>query len=97
MQEQSEGGTQILTAMRQINDITAHVKDGGDVMQMETDSATEKMESLSRITDEITASIEEMAIGIETINKAINNVNDLTHQNTENLGLLGESVEKFKV
>ena len=97
MQEQSEGGTQILTAMRQINDITAHVKDGGDVMQMETDSATEKMESLSRITDEMTASIEEMAIGIETINKAINNVNDLTHQNTENLGRLGESVEKFKV
>lgn len=97
MQEQSEGGTQILTAMRQINDITAHVKDGGDVMQAETDSATEKMESLSRITDEMTASIEEMAIGIETINKAINNVNDLTHQNTENLSRLGESVEKFKV
>ena len=97
MQEQSEGGTQILTAMRQINDITAHVKDGGDLMQNETDSATEKMESLSRLTDEITASIEEMALGIETINKAINIVNDLTHQNTDNLGLLGETVQKFIV
>ena len=97
MQEQSEGGTQILTAMRQINDITAHVKDGGDLMQSETDSATEKMESLSRLTDEITASIEEMALGIETINKSINNVNDLTHQNTDNLGLLGETVDKFIV
>ena len=97
MQEQSEGGTQILTAMRQINDITAHVKDGGDVMQMETDSATEKMESLSRLTDEITASIEEMALGIETINRSINNVNDLTHQNTDNLGRLEETVDKFIV
>ena len=97
MQEQNEGGTQILTAMRQINDITAHVKDGGDIMQSETDTATQKMESLSRLTDEMTASIEEMAIGIETINKAINNVNDLTHQNTDNLALLGETVEKFKV
>lgn len=97
MQEQSEGGTQILTAMRQINDITAHVKDGGDLMQTETDSATEKMDSLSRLTDEITASIEEMALGIETINKSINNVNDLTHQNTDNLGLLEESVKKFIV
>ena len=97
MQEQSEGGTQILTAMRQINDITAHVKDGGDLMQSETDSATEKMESLSRLTDEITASIEEMALGIETINRSINNVNDLTHQNTDNLGRLEETVDKFIV
>ncbi len=97
MQEQSEGGTQILTAMHQINDITAHVKDGGDIMQTETDTATEKMESLSRLTDEITASIEEMSIGIETINKSINSVNDLTHKNTDNLGLLEETVQKFKV
>ena len=97
MQEQNEGGTQILSAMRQINDITAHVKDGGDIMQSETDVATEKMESLSRLTDEMSASIEEMAIGIETINKAINNVNDLTHMNTENLERLAESVDKFIV
>lgn len=97
MQEQNEGGTQILSAMRQINDITAHVKDGGNIMQSETDVATEKMESLSRLTDEMTGSIEEMAIGIETINKSINSVNDLTHQNTENLGRLGDSVAKFQV
>ena len=97
MQEQSEGGTQVLTAIRQINDITAHVKDGGDVMQAETTSAAEKMDHLSRLTEEITASMEEMKIGIETINKSINNVNELTHQNTENLGLLAESVQKFKV
>ncbi len=97
MQEQSEGGTQVLTAIRQINDITAHVKDGGDIMQAETNSAAEKMDHLSRLTDEITASMEEMAIGIETINKSINNVNELTHQNTDNLGLLSESVSKFKV
>ena len=97
MQEQSEGGAQVLTAMKQINDITAHVKDGGDVMQTETDSAAEKMDHLSRLTEEITASMEEMSIGIESINKSINNVNELTHQNTENLGSLGNAVGKFKV
>ena len=97
MQEQNEGGAQILTAMRQINDITVHVKDGGNLMQTETNTATEIMENLSRLTDEITASIEEMALGIETINKAMNSVNDLTHQNTDNLGLLEQTVEKFIV
>ena len=97
MQEQSEGGSQVLTAMKQINDITVHVKEGGDIMQSETTTAAEKMDHLSRLTEEITASMEEMSIGIESINKSINNVNDLTHQNTQNLKSLGDAVGKFKV
>lgn len=97
MQEQSEGGSQVLTAMKQINDITVHVKEGGDTMQTETNTAAEKMDHLTRLTEEITASMEEMSIGIESINKSINNVNELTHQNTQNLGSLGNVVGKFKV
>ena len=97
MQEQSEGGTQVLTAMKQINDITLHVKEGGDVMQSETASAAEKMDHLSRLTEEITASMEEMSIGIESINRAMNTVNELTHQNSDNLKSLGDVVGKFKV
>ena len=97
MQEQSEGGTQVLTAMKQINDITVHVKEGGDAMQNETSSAAEKMSHLSRLTEEITASMEEMSIGIESINKSMNNVNELTHQNSDNLDSLGNAVGKFRV
>ncbi len=97
MQEQSEGGTQVLTAMKQINDITLHVKEGGDIMQGETASAAEKMDHLSRLTEEITASMEEMSIGIESINRAMNTVNELTHQNSDNLKSLGGVVGKFKV
>ena len=97
MQEQSDGGSQVLLAMKQINDITLHVKEGGDTMQNETSSAAEKMSHLSRLTEEITASMEEMSIGIESINKAMNNVNELTHQNSDNLDTLGNAVAKFKV
>ncbi|EID84617.1 Methyl-accepting chemotaxis protein [Treponema sp. JC4] len=97
MQEQSEGGSQVLTAMKQINDITVHVKEGGDIMQSETLQAAEKMDNLSRLTEEITCSMEEMSIGIESINKSMNNVNELTHQNSENLASLGNAVRKFKV
>ena len=97
MQEQSEGGSQVLTAMKQINDITVHVKEGGDIMQNETQQAAEKMDNLSRLTEEITCSMEEMSIGIESINKSMNNVNELTHQNSENLESLGNAVRKFKV
>ena len=97
MQEQSEGGSHVLLAMKQINDITVHVKEGGNAMHSETSSATEKMSYLSRLTDEITTGMEEMSLGIETINKAMNNVNELTRKNTENLDTLGNAVAKFKV
>lgn len=81
MHEQSEGGEQILEAIKQIQDVTANVK----------------MENLMRITEEITSSMEEMSIGIEGINKAINAVNDMTHKNTQSIESLGEAVAKFKV
>ncbi|MBB5219273.1 methyl-accepting chemotaxis protein [Treponema rectale] len=97
MQEQSEGGTQVLSAIKQINDVTVNVRAGSDSMQRENSAINEKMEHLSRLTDEITSSMEEMSLGIETINKSINSVNDLTRKNTENIETLGKAVDKFKV
>ncbi|MCR5218389.1 methyl-accepting chemotaxis protein [Treponema sp.] len=97
MQEQSEGGTQVLTAIKQINDVTVNVKSGSDSMHRESLAINEKMEHLSRLTDEITSSMEEMSLGIETINNSINSVNDLTRLNTQNIEKLGAAVGKFKV
>ncbi|MBR1911234.1 MAG: methyl-accepting chemotaxis protein [Treponema sp.] len=97
MQEQSEGGDQILNAMKQINDITVSVKSGGDTMQSATSTATSEMDNLSRLTEEITASMEEMALGIGNINNSINSVNDMTHKNTESIHALGKIVGIFKV
>ena len=97
MQEQSEGGTQVLTAIKQINDITVSVKNGGDTMDIASNAITEEMNHLMRLTEEITSSMEEMSLGMESINNSINVVNDLTHKNTQSLEGLGEAVKKFKV
>lgn len=97
MQEQSEGGSQVLAAIKEINDITVSVNEGGANMQSETKAVNEHMNGLLRLTEEITASMEEMSIGMESINKAINKVNDLTHKNSENIDELGTVVSKFKV
>ena len=97
MQEQSEGGTQVLEASKQINDVTVNVKSGGDAMQASTAEANQTMKNLLRITDEIGASMQEMSIGIESINNSINSVNDMTHKNSENIVELGTEVDKFKV
>jgi len=97
MHEQSEGGEQILEAIKQIQDVTASVKGSSDTMEDATSAANVKMDNLMRLTEEITSSMEEMSIGIETINKSINSVNDMTHKNTESIENLGEAVGKFRV
>ena len=97
MHEQSEGGEQILEAIKQIQDVTASVKGSSDIMEDATSAANIKMDNLMRLTEEITSSMEEMSIGIESINKSINAVNDMTHKNTESIETLGEAVGKFKV
>ena len=66
-------------------------------MESESISVNDKMNSLLRLTEEITQSMSEMQAGIESINKSINVVNDLTHQNTMSINSLGDAVGKFKV
>ncbi len=97
MQEQSEGGGQVLEAIKEINDITVSVKNGGKEMENAANSVTSEMESLIRLTDEISSSMEEMALGIESINNSINEVNDLTHKNTDSIDSLNSIVSTFKV
>ena len=97
MQEQSEGGGQVLGAMKQINDITVNVQSGGQTMQNATEEVNREMANLMRLTDEITSSMQEMALGMGSINKSINEVNDLTHHNTDSIERLGKVVSVFKV
>ncbi|WP_294428404.1 methyl-accepting chemotaxis protein [uncultured Treponema sp.] len=97
MHEQSEGGEQILEAIKQIQEVTAGVKGSSNSMEDATQAANVKMDNLMRLTEEITSSMEEMSIGIESINKSINAVNDMTHKNTQSIESLGEAVSKFKV
>ena len=97
MLEQSEGGGQVLTAMKDINDVTVNVKSGGSEMSREAQTVKGEMENLMRLTEEITSSMQEMSYGMESINHSINNVNDLTHQNSECIDAMGSVVGKFKV
>ena len=97
MQEQSEGGGQVLTAMRDINNITVNVKNGGQEMSGAAQTVRSDMNNLLRLTEEITSSMQEMSMGMENINHSINNANDLTHQNSDCIKALGMAVNKFKV
>ena len=97
MQEQNEGGGQVLGAMKQINDITINVKSNSALMHTSLEDVNKNMADLTRLTSEITASMQEMELGIENINQSINSVNDLTHQNRDSIDRLGGVVTKFIV
>ena len=97
MQEQNEGGGQVLGAMKQINDITINVKSNSALMHTSLEDVNKNMSDLTRLTSEITASMQEMELGIENINQSINSVNDLTHQNRDSIDRLGGVVTKFIV
>jgi methyl-accepting chemotaxis protein len=97
MQEQSEGGGQVLDAMKRINEVTMNVKSGGSSMQSASGAVNHEMSELMRLTEEITSGMKEMAEGITQINDSINTVNDLTKHNRESITNLADVVEKFKV
>lgn len=97
MQEQSEGGNQVLEAIKEIKDVSVNVNTSGSKMQQETKAVSTEMDGLMRLTEEIAGSMEEMSIGMESINKSINSVNDLTHQNLTSIEQLGSVVNTFKV
>ncbi|MCR5605899.1 MAG: methyl-accepting chemotaxis protein, partial [Treponema sp.] len=92
MQEQSEGGGQVLDAVKQISDITITVKDESVAIKDESDKVNSEMLELQRLTDEMNSSMQEMELGIENINNSINNVNDLTHENKKSISELGKIV-----
>ena len=97
MQEQSEGGGQVLTAMEQINTVTGNVKSGGAEMKDATQAVKTEMEQLSRLTEEIAQSMKEMTIGTAQINESINGINDSTKANRDSITKLVRAVDKFKV
>jgi methyl-accepting chemotaxis protein len=97
MQEQSEGGGQVLEAIKQINDITVNVRSGAGSMEQATENASHEMEQLSRVTLEINASMREMTVGTTHINDALNSINDLAKHNRDSIEHLVAAVGKFKV
>jgi len=96
MQEQSEGGGQVLEAMKQISDVTLDVKTGGSSMRSAADSVNHEMSELLRLSEEITSGMNEMAQGITQINDSINSVNDLAKNNQASIDTLASAVGKFK-
>jgi methyl-accepting chemotaxis protein len=97
MEEQGEGSKQILEAISEVNEITQQVK-GGTVEMLEgSKEVIKEGGNLEKVTEEITGGMNEMASGADQIHIAVNQVNDLSTKNRENIDLLVKEVSRFKV
>jgi methyl-accepting chemotaxis protein len=95
MAEQNEGSRQVLTGLKNIDEVTLQVRDGA--VQMKEGSG-QILSAISRLTDANSAvhkNITEIASGTGEINKAVANVLDLTVSNKELIEQAGAAVSRF--
>jgi len=97
MEEQGEGSKQILEGVSNVNEITRQVKSGSEEMHDGAQEVIKESENLEKATQEITSGMNEMATGAEEINTAVNEVNELTIKNREEINVLLKEVSRFKV
>ena len=97
MEEQGEGSKQILEAIGQVNEITQQVKGGSMEMLEGSKEVIQEGRNLEKVTEEITGGMNEMATGADQINIAVNQVNEISVKNRENIDILVQEVSRFKV
>lgn len=97
MIEQENSSREVLDAIKNINTVTAAVKDGSEMMLKEGEHVSGEMRKLDSVTKIITGSMNDMAQEAVQINKAVQEVNDITQRNKESIAGLVTEVSKFNV
>ncbi|OQB69646.1 MAG: putative methyl-accepting chemotaxis protein YoaH [Spirochaetes bacterium ADurb.Bin133] len=96
VREQEYGSREVLSAIKNINEITAEVKYGSEDMLRGGDQVALEMHRLDDLTRAITDSMNEMASGAEQVNQAVQEVNEITRRNKEGIDRLSREIGKFK-
>ena len=96
MNRQDKRSLEIVTAIQDITETTDKVKNESSQMLKSGDLVAKNMEDLTGITQIFTRSVDEIAHDINQINNAVQNVNQITQKNEQNIELLHKEVEKFR-
>jgi methyl-accepting chemotaxis protein len=97
MEEQSAGSRQILEAISRLKDITRQVKEDANAMLGRSGEVTQESKNLEQMTAELSGGMNEMAVGADEINSAMNQVNEICGRNRENITILAQEVSRFKI
>ena len=97
MREQENGSREVLTAIKDINQVTNEVQDGSGEMLKGSEGVATEMEKLDGLTRVITDSMNEMAAGATQISNAVQEVAEITQKNKTSINNLANEVGRFKV
>jgi methyl-accepting chemotaxis protein len=97
MEEQSVGSKQILEAIEQLNEVTQLVKNSSEEMLGGSKQIIHESKNLDLSTQEIAHGMNEIASGAGQINSAVNQINELSGQNRNNIDILVKGVSLFRV
>ena len=97
MQEQDSGSQEVLAAIRDINVVTQEVRDGSEEMLRGSEIVVNEMHRLIELTNDITASMNDMASGASQINSAVKSVKVLAVENKESIHALSDELHVFKI
>jgi len=96
MQEQNDGGVQILDAIKRINAITTDVKDGSLKMLEGSQQVSSEMDSLSRMAEAVSESMHDMASKADTISEAARVAHENVNASVDAIDSLKSEMNKFK-
>ena len=97
MQEQNEGSTQVLEAIRNISESTNNVKSGSEEMVSSGQQVAEEMRMLKSTTANVNSTISEIVSGTDRIEEAIASVNSNSDKNNSSIKQVVTCMERFKV
>jgi methyl-accepting chemotaxis protein len=97
MEEQGMGSKNILEAISGLHEITDEVTRKAQAMEGRSREVIRESRELEAITDEIRRGMEEMAAGAGQITTAVNQVNDISVENKNQIETLIGEVSRFKV
>jgi methyl-accepting chemotaxis protein len=97
MEEQEEGGKQILESISRLRDITASVKKGSDHMAESGKTLVKETDGFIKISRDAVEGMSEILKGVSQINASISHVNDMNLENNRNFESLKQETEKFNV
>lgn len=96
MKEQSAGGEQVLDSIKEITEITNHVRMGSSSMLSGSKEVSHEMSTLASSTEEIANAMTDMAAGLIKIQDAVNSTHELTQESLAAFKELNNQLDEIK-
>ncbi len=95
--EMNTGTKEITIALSSINEITNNVKDMAASIGADAGMVTESLNQISMLSSQNLSGVNEISIGTSEISKSIIELNEIANVNSENIGVIKDKIDSFKI